>query len=579
MLRSLVAAVLAASVQAHNVSYMNPIIPGWHSDPSCIFVSELDNTFFCTTSSFMSFPGFPIYASKDLLTWKLASYALNRLEQFPPIRTTNNLEFGGMWANTLRFNDGKFYLISTWFDGDVYKPEFVLTSAEDPYDNHSWKNLLKFEPPGDVIDPDLFFDDDGSVVVATSGTPIRACYLDLETGRTSTPWMLWNGTGGSNPEGPHIYKKDNYYYLLIAEGGTALGHATTMARSKTINGTWEPMPHNPLVSNRGTNEYFQTVGHSDLFQDANGNWWGVALSTRGGPELYNASIAPMSRETVLYPISWPKGEWPVASPVRGEMTGPIPLRKSKQLPGLGPYVGMPDIVHFAPKSSIPTNWLTWRPLYNASSIQVSPKHRPHTLQIQSSRANLTGDSTFNASKEGINAIFRKQEHTFFNFTVDLHLGFARAPGDELGVSNFLQQQQHVDLGIVYLASENNSLTPYLRFRARSIKATAPGDVLQPVPVSWLNGPIRVRITPDSESVYSFFVAPAGRPKEERVFTSYSTDLLTYDGAGTGGLFGVYATTNGDSSHSFKAYVSRWRYLPVAQKIDYGTIIPVKEEAY
>lgn len=576
MLRSLAVALLAASVQAHNVSYTNPIIPGWHSDPSCVFVPELDDTFFCTTSSFMAFPGFPIYASKDLLTWKLASYALSRVEQYPAIQTTNNLEFGGMWANTLRYHGGKFYLISTWFNGDLYKPGFVLTTAADPYDNSSWENLLEVEPPGDVIDPDIFFDDDGSVVLAASGTPIRACYLDITTGHTSTPWMLWNGTGGAHAEGPHIYKKDGYYYLLIAEGGTQLDHAATMARSKTLNGTWESMPHNPLVSNKGTNEYFQTVGHADLFQDANGNWWGVALSTRGGPELYNASIAPMSRETVLYPVSWPEGEWPVASPVRGNMTGPIPLRNdSKSLPGLGPYVGMPDIVDFAPGSSIPTNWITWRPLYNASAIQVSPEHRPNTLQIQSSRSNLTSDASFNASHEGVNAIFRKQEHTFFNFTVDLHLGFALSSGDELGVTNFLQQQQHVDLGIVYLSNDTSHLTPHFRFRARSIKAAAPTEILQPVPASWLGGPVRVRITPDSESVYSFFVAPAEKPEEEKLFTSYSTALLTYDGAGTGGLFGVYATTNGNSSHSFEAYVSRWRYLPVAQKIDYDTIINVR----
>ncbi|XP_014550143.1 glycoside hydrolase family 43 protein [Bipolaris victoriae FI3] len=571
MLRSFAIALLMAPIQAFNLSYTNPIIPGWHSDPSCVFVPELDDTFFCTTSSFESFPGFPIYSSKDLLTWKLASYGLNRLEQFPPILTTNNLEFGGMWASTLRFHNGRFYLISTWFNADIYKPGFVLTSTADPYDNDSWQKLLEINPPGDVIDPDLFFDDNGSVVVATSGMPIRACYLDLATGRTSTPWMLWNGTGNSSPESPHIYKKDGYYYLLIAEGGTAIGHATTMARSKTINGTWEPMPHNPLVSNRGTDAYFQTVGHSDLFQDFNGNWWGVALSTRGGPRLYNASIAPMGRETVLYHVSWPEGEWPTASPVTGRMTGPIPMRgNSKNLPGLGPYVGMADVVDFAPGSSVPKNWITWRPLYNASSIQVSPKH---TLQIQSSRANLTGDSSFNATNEGINAIFRKQEHTFFNFSVDLHLGFASSSDDKLGVSNFLQQQQqHVNLGVVYLCDEKNELAPYFRFRARSIKAKAPADILEPVPVSWLDGPVRIRIIPDSESVFSFFVAPAARPKEQRLLTSYSTALLTYDGAGTGGLFGIYATTNGNSNHSFEAHVSRWRYLPVAQKIDYDTII-------
>lgn len=210
------------------------------------------------------------------------------------------------------------------------------------------------------------------------------------------------------------------------------------------------------------------------------------------------------------------------------------------------------------------------PLYNASSIRASDKH---ALQIQSSRANLNGDASFNASNEGIDAIFWKQKHTFFGFSVDLHLRFASSPGDELGVSNFLTQEQHVDLGIVYLRDTRNKLALFFRFRARSIKAKAPADVLEPVPASWLDGSVRVCIVPASESVYNYYVAPAARPKEQKLLTSYSTALLTYDGAGSGGLLGVYATTNGNISHSFEAYMSRWRYLPVVQKLDYGTIIP------
>lgn len=80
-----------------------------------------------------------------------------------------------------------------------------------------------------------------------------------------------------------MYKKDGWYYLLIAEGGTELGHRVSIARAKNITGPYEGNPANPILTNAGTDGLFQTVGHADLFQDNIGNWWGTALATRSGP--------------------------------------------------------------------------------------------------------------------------------------------------------------------------------------------------------------------------------------------------------------------------------------------------------
>lgn len=294
---SLLACMLALGLvlAVSDVAYTNPILPGWHSDPSCIFVAEFNETYFCSTSSFLDFPGNPIYASQDLIHWKLASNALSRISQMPDIQTQRGPEYGGMFANTLRFHNGTFYLISAWADDKYGVPLFVLFQTTNPFDASSWSDVKWVQTPGFTIDPDLFFDDDGSVVVASSGSPIIACFLDIATGNISETWTMWNGTGGSSQEGPHLYKKDGYYYLMIAEGGTQLGHAATVARSTSLRGPWEASPSNPLVSNAGTDEYFQTVGHADLFQDAAGNWWGVALSTRGGPALYDELIFPMGK--------------------------------------------------------------------------------------------------------------------------------------------------------------------------------------------------------------------------------------------------------------------------------------------
>ncbi|KAK1538771.1 xylosidase/arabinosidase [Colletotrichum costaricense] len=558
-----------------NTSYTNPIIPGWHSDPSCAFVPEWNETLFCTTSSFITFPGNPVYASKDLIDWKLASNAVNRVSQFPLIRNGSQGEDLGMFASTLRYNNGTFYLISTWVSAQLGGPKFVIFTTKDPFDDLSWSDAIWPETPGDTIDPDIFFDDGGSVIVASSGTPIKAVYLDLSTGNTSEPWDLWNGTGGANAEGPHVYKKDGYYYLLIAEGGTQLNHSATIARSKSIKGPWEAAPHNPLVSNRGTKEYFQTVGHADLFQDSAGNWWGVALSTRGGPDLYNSLNYPMGRETVLFPVSWLAGGWPIADTVRGNMSGPLPNKSSVQR-GVGPLVGEADVEDFKPGSTIPSHWVYWRAPFNASYFTVSPQGHENALQMTASRTNLTRDAVFNVTTEGVTSVFRRQEHTFFNFTVDIELGFGKSVGDEVGVSNYVNPNQHVDLGIIYQATvsdKGDELEPYFQLRARSINnSTAPDPKIVPIPQELLGRAIRIRISPRNETHNEFFGSSADHVGSEQSLWVFNNALLAGDGATTGGLLGVYATTNGGNG-SFNGYVGRWRYEPIGQKVDYNVFVP------
>lgn len=157
--------------------------------------------------------------------------------------------------------------------------------------------------------------------------------IDLDTGELGGSFLdIWNGTGGEAPEGPHIYYKDGYYYLMIAEGGTGLNHMETIARSKTISGPYEPNPANPILTNANTSAYFQTVGHADLFQDASGNWWGAALSTRSGPEYVTY---PMGRETVLSAVTWKEGEWPVWTNVSGTESGWDMPPVDKHIPGIG----------------------------------------------------------------------------------------------------------------------------------------------------------------------------------------------------------------------------------------------------
>ncbi|THY25673.1 hypothetical protein D6D01_05011 [Aureobasidium pullulans] len=365
-LTALVTFVASTQSGNKNVSYTNPILPGWNSDPSCVFVAERDNTFFCTTSSFLAYPGAPMYSSKDLI------------------------------------NSITFYLITIYIQ-DPLPPTFYIFTSRDATNDSAWSMPFAIETPY-VIDPDIFFDDDGSVVVAYAGHPIKAQIIDMTTWNVTETFDMWNGTGNGFTEGHHIYKKDGYYYLLIAEGGTELGHSAAIARSKSLRGPWQSSPSNPLVSNRRTNEYFQSVGHADLFQDASGNWWGVALAVRGGPTLYNQTVFPMGRETTLFPVTWPNGGWSIASPVHDKMSGPLPL-PSRNVSGGGSFAGEADVIDFLPGFSIPKHFNFWRTPAKPNSFTISSPEKPDTLRLTASKANLTGGTNFTAT-DGLTLIMR-----------------------------------------------------------------------------------------------------------------------------------------------------------------------------
>ena len=356
------ALVFGAFALAANSTYTNPILPGFHPDPSCIFVPSWDNTYFCASSSFNAFPGIPIHASQDLQNWKLIGNAFSRPEMLPRLATTNR-STGGIWAPTIRYREekgkGTFWISTTLVFDDLPKDNVsrwdnFAISTDNPYNSTSWTDPVHYGFGG--YDTSLFWDDDGQVYVVgshqyTVWPGIQLATINLTTGETGTWSNPWNGTGALAPEGPHLYKKDGFHYLMIAEGGTGLGHMVNMARSKNgIQGPYEPAPHNPLLTNANTTAFFQTVGHADLFQDTRGNWWAVALSTRSGPDFLNY---PMGRETIMTPVTWTEGDWPIFQNVSGIESG-WELGPQILIPqGEGPYVDAANHLTFPPKSSIP----------------------------------------------------------------------------------------------------------------------------------------------------------------------------------------------------------------------------------
>ncbi|KAK2740028.1 xylosidase [Colletotrichum kahawae] len=327
---------------AETKTFRNPIIPGFAPDPSVVFV---DGVFYLATSSFHVFPGIPIYASTDLQEWKHIGNAINRKEQLSleraetavmPLDTGNIMvSSAGLFAPTIRHHEGRFYVICTNAlrrDGKFCLENFYVSTAD--IWAGEWSDPIYF--PFHGIDPSLFFDDDGRAYVQgcwmidrlkQPSCTIKQFEIDIKTGEAlSEVREIWGGFARYDTEGPHFYKRGEWYYLLVAEGGTFEHHMLSIGRSKSIWGPFESWEGNPIMTADGKAEYVQNVGHGELFQDGEGAWWAAVLGVRD-----EAGAPPLGRETFLTAVEWPGGGWPtVQQPkmeFRRDLKGPVWDRK------------------------------------------------------------------------------------------------------------------------------------------------------------------------------------------------------------------------------------------------------------
>ena len=300
------------------MKFRNPIIPGFYPDPS---VCRVGSDFYLVNSSFEFFPGVPLYHSKDLVNWTQMGHVLTRKSQLP---LTGARTSGGIFAPTIREHNGRFYMITTNMsqqNAQGFPMQNFIVHTDDI--NGEWSEQAPLDQLG--IDPSLFWDDDGRCYYVGThfgedGQGIGQFELNPDTGeRLSETKIIWKGTGGKCPEGPHMYKIHGRYYLMIAEGGTEYGHMETIARADHVWGPFESCPHNPILTHRNSMpgfekmsdpEYveFQGTGHADLVDDENGNWWLVFHGVRPT----KSQLHHIGRETMLAPVTWEDG-WPVVN--------------------------------------------------------------------------------------------------------------------------------------------------------------------------------------------------------------------------------------------------------------------------
>jgi xylan 1,4-beta-xylosidase len=418
-------------------TFTNPILAGFYPDPS---ICRVAGDYYLVNSTFSYFPGITVFHSRDLVHWELIGHVLERPEQ---LNLDKQGVSRGIFAPAIRYNKGLFYVTCTLVD---IGGNFVATSKrpEGPWSNPVWL------PEVNGIDPSLFFDDNGKAYILYNSIPpddkplyeghrtIRMRAFDMQKLRVMGKERLLINGGvdiSKKPvwiEAPHILKKNGYYYLVAAEGGTAENHSEVVFRSKSVGGPYIPYEKNPILTQRNLDparEFPITcTGHADFVQTKQGGWWAVFLGCRPYADNYYNT----GRETFLAPVQWKDG-WPVINPNFREVQYRYPDPIEPLTPTDRPYSGNFTIRDEFDKASLNRNWAFLRtphePWYDLASRKgfLALKLRPETCAgnlnptfLSQRQQHLTGSASiaidFSPAAENEKAgllVFQNETHFYF----------------------------------------------------------------------------------------------------------------------------------------------------------------------
>lgn len=369
----------------------NPILRGFNPDPSIVRAGD---DYYIATSTFEWYPGVQIHHSRDLMHWRLAAHPLTRTSQ---LNLVGNPDSGGVWAPCLSYDGNLFYLLYTDVKShlgpfkDTHNYLVTAPSIEGPWSEPVYLNSSGF-------DPSLFHDDDGRKWVLNMvwdhrkrnnrfGGILMQEYDPVQKRLVGPVHNIFRGTPLGLTEGPHLYKRGDYYYLITAEGGTRRGHAVTMARSRSLFGPYEVDPENPILTARDKPDApLQRAGHGSLVQTQTGEWYMVYLCGRPLPE---SGMCNLGRETAIVKMEWTADGW-----IRPAGGGNHP-RLYTEAPAL-PEHPFPEeeaekLDHFD-KDRLSIHWSTLREPPDASWLSLT--ERPGYLRL---RGRESFNSTFRQS--------------------------------------------------------------------------------------------------------------------------------------------------------------------------------------
>ncbi|MBN1765311.1 MAG: endo-1,4-beta-xylanase [Sedimentisphaerales bacterium] len=486
--------------------FTNPIISGFYPDPS---ICRVGDDYYMVNSTFEFFPGVPVFHSKDLVNWQQIGYCLTTEKQLPLKKVRAS---GGIYAPTIRYHDGTFYMVTTNVDGGG---NFYVT-AQDPAG--PWSDPVWLKDYN--IDPSLLFDDDGTVYYTRhegqgDGHIVQGI-LDIKTGKLGPLKKVWEGTGGIWPEGPHLYKIKGKYYLMISEGGTSYDHMVTIARSDSPFGPFEPCPDNPILTHRNRKDHpLQALGHADIVETPDG-WWMVCLGIRPQPE--GEHDHHIGRETFLAPVTWNSQGWPVVN-------GNGQLEETLLAPKLTPHpFKKPPARDDFDSDKLA---LQWNFLRNPYDGDFSLTARPGYLRLNGSAITLS-------DQDSPAFVGRRQRDLACKASVRLEFN-PTAENEEAGLVIRGNEKNHYDIGITL---KDGKRKVFLRKIVQGIAKAEYFDI------------------PDGAVILTVSAAPLSygfscKASDGAVIPM--GDALTRDmsservGGFTGVYFGMYATGNGKKS--------------------------------
>jgi len=549
---------------AQELSYNNPIIPGNYPDPS---ICRVGNDYYIVNSSFEYFPGLPIHHSKDLVNWNLIGYGLHRDDQCSGEMNLVDVQTdGGIHAPSIRYHDGLFYIITT----NVYSPgpqqptemiNFIITAeqVEGPWSN---PHIIEGAPG---IDPDIIFDD-GKVWYVGTHVPEKPNFngegeiwlqeLDLDDwSLKGERYFLWRGAlyYGTWAEGPHIYKRNGFYYLLIAEGGTSLEHAVMISVSDNVKGPYVPNARNPILTSRHlSNDYWvNSIGHADLLELADGRWYMVALGIRSEIDTYSN----MGRETHLIPVTWEEEpfewkydkiekewsdlpdrerfeklrrvnyEWPVCSPLTGrvERSFPLPFPASSQV----------NKESFRDNFDSETLNLEW-------NFRRVPQEGTYLINNKDGYLRLFSSKNVIENRKSCSLLGIRQIETDFEFSVKM-LYNPSIPEVQAGVSLFQKDDNYLTFTIER-DREQNIILKLVSKEQKKVPV-----VIQQTFLKSYNDSIIFKVFSKNQSYKYYYSLDNGT--NFNFFAETSSSLLLSKGY-TGAYMGIYSTSNGKNTEEY-----------------------------
>lgn len=511
----------------------NPVIPGYHPDPSVVRVGE---DYYLVNSSFQFFPGVPLFHSKDLTHWEQIGNVLNRPSQLPLDGANCAL---GIYAPTIRYYEGTYYMITT----NVGNGGNFLVYTDD-IKSGKWSDPVWLKQGG--IDPSLYFERDAEgkdhcYMVSNPNDAIWLCEINPKTGEQLTESkIIWEGEGGRYPEAPHVYKIGDYFYLMIAEGGTEAGHSETIARSKTIDGPYEGCPHNPILCHQRQHSQtspIQGTGHADLIETPDGRWYLVCLAYR----TMTNNMHNNGRETFLTPVEWVDG-WPV---VNGNGTIPLTIAAPEDKMELSGYKGATGYFITSSACTVP-GWSRRATSFGPEWMWLNNPDMSLYAMKKGLIAITPSTPTIDDDTKTCSFVSRRVEHINFEATTNIML----ITKDEVqaGITLYMNGKSHYD---VYLEKKEDGTHVILRYRLGNIEHVAADQVL-PEKIGDKR-PMFARITGDTD-YYHFSYSVDG--KEYLELGSMDTRYLSSETAGgfTGLVLGLYATGKENARGIFSNFV-------------------------